>query len=224
MNNVRSLKIKIPNSTGTGFGHDIVSPKPNSNKTRKTNNKPPGTRSLFSRAKSIFQTQAQKDKKLFRHIIEKNIYKVREYLERGANIESSFSVGARPKFFYSPLTLACEFSTFEIVKLLLDKGADINKNIISVSGEMNGIKPIHMVCSNKSTDNIKIAELLLENGAKADSYATFIQYEHLSPLDILALNVSNIPNRQALIRLFKNNGAKYMYSEFSQNTSPKKTT
>lgn len=226
MNNVRSLKIKIPNSTGTGFTGtrvDNISPKYNSNKTRKANTSP-GVRTFLGRVKSIFQTQTQKDKKLFNYIINKNKNKVNEYLERGANLEASFPIGEKPKFFYRPLMLACEFSTFEIVELLLDKGANINSNAVSILGDLIGIKPIHAVCSNRSKDNIKIAELLIENGATADSYATYTHFkrkEYLSPLDVLALNVSSIPNRQALIQLFKNNGATYLYSEFIRNNTPK---
>ena len=80
---------------------------------------------------------------------------------------------------FTPLGLASYFGHYDLVKMLLSKGAEVN---IYSKNEMK-VMPIH---SAVSTDNLEIAQLLLEN--KADPNA--IQMKGITPLHAAAHNGS----------------------------------
>jgi len=71
-------------------------------------------------------------------------------IENGADVNKSDNLGN------TPLYEACVHSSLEMVKLLLDSGADVNFT------NTYGQSPL-MVCNN-----IKVADLLIENGANED--------------------------------------------------------
>jgi len=64
----------------------------------------------------------------------------------------------------TPLQAACRKGNFEIVKLLIDKGADVN---YVVSG-MDTRSPLMLAAYNKSDSKLEIIKLLVENGANID--------------------------------------------------------
>ncbi|OMI17612.1 ankyrin repeat domain-containing protein [Leptospira weilii] len=79
---------------------------------------------------------------------------VRRYIEAGADVNSTF-IGP------SPLYVAIDNVNVEIVRLLLEKGADTNeKNIFY------GKSPLDLAIEN---ENIEIVRLLLEKGADANA-------------------------------------------------------
>jgi uncharacterized protein len=81
---------------------------------------------------------------------------------------------------FTPLGLASYFGHYDVVKMLLAKGAEVN---IYSKNEMS-VAPIH---SAVSADNLEIARLLLEN--KADPNA--IQMKGVTPLHQAAHNGNN---------------------------------
>ena len=79
-------------------------------------------------------------------------------LERGADVNTRRNDG------WTPLNVASYFGIVEIVRLLLDNGADPETN---AEGDM-GEKPLHKVSSGKyrsQEDGVRVAQLLLERGA-----------------------------------------------------------
>lgn len=73
---------------------------------------------------------------------------------------------------YTPLSVACQEGNFEIVKLLVEKGADVNYAPI-----LSGTSPLGFASESDSADNLKIVKFLLEKGADAD----FSKYKHSHP-------------------------------------------
>ena len=83
-------------------------------------------------------------------------------LERGADVNTRRNDG------WTPLNVASYFGIVEIVRLLLDHGADPEAN---AEGDM-GEKPLHKVSCGKSRsqeDGVRVAQLLLECGADVNS-------------------------------------------------------
>ena len=64
-------------------------------------------------------------------------------------------------FNQTPLHIACEVNSFDIAKLLISNGADVN----AVDRNLN--TPLHIACSNNYFD---IVELLISNGAEIMCY------------------------------------------------------
>ena len=60
----------------------------------------------------------------------------------------------------TPLHEACENPFIEVVKLLVDKGSNVNAD------DVDGLTPMHEACANGHLD---IIQFLLENGAEANA-------------------------------------------------------
>ena len=98
---------------------------------------------------------SEKDESLFKAIREGDLIKVNEALDAGANI-NALSV----KFNRKPIYNACGHNHFDIVKLLLNRGASAEDGFIPTA--MSG--------------NIKLLQLLIEN--KADVNAVLTEEGH----------------------------------------------
>ena len=112
-------------------------------------------------------------------------------LERGADVNT------RRNNDQTPLHIASYFGNVEIVRLLLDHGADPEAN---AEGDM-GEKPLHKVSCGKyrsPEDGVRVAELLLERGADVNTRCN----DHCTPLHI-ASYFGNIE----IVRLLLDNGA-----------------
>lgn len=77
---------------------------------------------------------------------------VKLLLEKDANP----TIASNNQFKVAPIHSACAISHFDIVKLLIDHGADVNAR------QMQGVTPLHSATHNGQT---KLAELLIDNGA-----------------------------------------------------------
>jgi ankyrin repeat protein len=86
---------------------------------------------------------------LFNSIVEVDLSKVKEYLNEGIDINVSTVFGN------TPLMLACEHEQLELVKFLIERGAELNKE--NSSGE----NAVYI----SATGRCDILELLLKNGA-----------------------------------------------------------
>jgi hypothetical protein len=87
-----------------------------------------------------------------------NLEGVKKWLNNGTNINSL--MGRQPNVF-SPLILACQYGFFDIIKLLVQHGADVNL----IGNPMYGTTPLIETCRQGGAE---ICELLLQNGAKVD--------------------------------------------------------
>ena len=61
----------------------------------------------------------------------------------------------------TPLLAACQQNSFEAVKFLVSKGADVNRRFVQAGNQT----PIRFACK---TGNIELVSFLLENGAKIE--------------------------------------------------------
>ena len=81
-------------------------------------------------------------------------------------LERGVDVNTRRKGNFTPLHVACHFGKLEIVRLLLDHGADANAET------EHGLKLLHQVSFGPyefQEDGIRIVELLLEHGADVNT-------------------------------------------------------
>lgn len=93
--------------------------------------------------------------------------KVRELLAQGANVNAKSPYGATPLFF------ACDRSNVEIVKILLEKGADAN-----VKDTFYGATPLGWALGK---GNAEVVRLLIEKGAneKAEALGFALEGNHV---------------------------------------------
>lgn len=132
---------------------------------------------------------------------------VKKCLDAGANIEKElyyFSHWFEPEDWpeyvsnndLTPVILACRYGHFEVVKLLVERGAELNWDQVDT--------PLNLAVKN---GNLKLAEFLISKGAKVNSSAAF-------PLH---LAVRAPENRRELAELLLSNGADINEREYQGN-------
>ena len=110
-------------------------------------------------------------------------------------LKRGVDVNTRRMFDFTPLHVASCFGKLEIVRLLLDHGADANAETD------NGLKLLHQVSFGlykSKEDGVRIAELLLEHGAEVDARSE----DHSTPLHIACEY-----GRLEIVRLLLDHGA-----------------
>jgi len=83
-------------------------------------------------------------------------------------MKTAMSEGER----YTPLGEACKAGNFEMVKLLVEEGANVNYAPV-----LTGTSPLGFAAESNGVDNLKIVKFLIEKGADAD----FSKYKHSHP-------------------------------------------
>jgi len=94
---------------------------------------------------------ASKTQKFHRAIWEKDVFKIRECLSEGVNVNSRSDLSSEN--YRTSLQIACLTQSIVVVRMLLDKGADVNAT------DSEGETPLHYAKS------LEIASLLLQKGA-----------------------------------------------------------
>lgn len=107
-------------------------------------------------------------------------------LEKDLSLINAFSIDG-----FTPLGLASFFGHLELVKILIEKGADPN---LASKNEFK-VTPLHSACA---ISNYGIAELLIENGADVNAK----QMQGITPLHSAAHN-----GQSKLAKLLINSGA-----------------
>jgi ankyrin len=112
-------------------------------------------------------------------------------------LDCGADVNTRRNDHQTPLHLASYYGNVEIVRLLLDHGADLEENSESDMGE----KPLHKVSYGKyrsQEDGVRVTQLLLDHGADVNTR----RKDHLTPLH-LASYFGNVE----IVRLLLDHGA-----------------
>lgn len=106
---------------------------------------------------------------------------VEKLLDEGSGIDDTFEG-------YTPLAVAINKREIEIIKLLLDRGADINKKSVVSYGAFSPNDTLYpiLIASKYSTD-INILSLLIKRGAIID-----IKNQHGATALMLAVNNKNV--------------------------------
>lgn len=86
--------------------------------------------------------------------------------------DSLIKTAASERERYTPLGEACKAGNFEMVKLLVQAGADVNYAPI-----LTGTSPLGFAAESDSADNLKIVKFLIEKGADVD----FSKYKNSHP-------------------------------------------
>ena len=94
---------------------------------------------------------------IYEIIIIGDLQQTKEYYEKNKNSVNQYSIDG-----FTALGLACFFGHFDIIKFLIELGADLN---IPSNNDFN-VTPLHSACA---TSNFKIAELLMKNGANVNA-------------------------------------------------------
>ena len=98
---------------------------------------------------------------------------------------------------YTPLGEACKTGDFEMVKLLVENGADVN-----YVPSYTIASPVGFAVESDSTDNLKIVKYLIENGADVN-YSRFSQS---LPITMLFWEEAE-PNRMEILKVLMEAGA-----------------
>lgn len=94
---------------------------------------------------------------IYERIIIGDLSSTKECLENNMILLNQYSVDG-----FTPIGLASFFGHYKIVKIFIEKGADVN----SPSNNDFKVSPLHSACA---ISNIKITELLLKNGANVNA-------------------------------------------------------
>lgn len=123
----------------------------------------------------IYEAASLGDNDIVVHVIEKN-----------PSLLNAYSIDG-----FTPLGLASFFGHLELVKMLIEKGADPN---IAANNQLK-VTPLHSACA---ISNYEIAEILIKNGADVNAK----QMQSITPLHSAAHN-----GLTKLAKLLINNGA-----------------
>jgi SepF-like predicted cell division protein (DUF552 family) len=137
---------------------------------------------------------ADLNEKLLDAVEEGDIAKVKELLKKGSD-PNARDHGPRERVWRygkTPLCLAVEHGHTEIVKLLIEHGADVNASCYIDSFET----PLHQAVVD---DDTEIAKLLIQNGADVNARRSF---DGLTPLHLAASG-----GYSRMVRLLLENGA-----------------
>ena len=99
----------------------------------------------------IFYLRKQPPSELLQTIKDNDIHKVEDLIKNGLNINETYERGL------TPIHLACEIGTVEIVNKLLEYGADVN------SRTSHKVTPLHLAVQEGKTE---IINLLIIRGAE----------------------------------------------------------
>ena len=101
----------------------------------------------------------------------------------------------------TPLGEACKIGDFEMVKLLVEDGADVN-----YVPPWTEASPLGLAAGSKSTDNLKIVKYLIENGADVE----YFKNNHVSPIDMAVSAKRNLrSNEKEILAVLLENGADF---------------
>lgn len=110
---------------------------------------------LIAEYKAMTELDHQKNLQVFEKII--------KALSQEQSFDSSFLINMQSKSGVTPLLVSAYYGNFDICKLLVQNGANIN------IGDCNGYTPLHRAClrffKEKHDDYVKIVDLLLQVGA-----------------------------------------------------------
>ena len=135
--------------------------------------------------------------RVFIAISENNLDKVKTYFEEGGDIheiEDTSSADTR----CNPLHYAVLHTRLEIVKYLVEKGADVNK-----MHSRNGYAPLHFAAKSSRSNNVAkwIVKYLVENGARVNIKAG-LQLNGPTPLDF-ASSINSLDIVKYLVEIGK---------------------
>ncbi len=99
---------------------------------------------------------------------------------------------------YTPLSVACQEGNFEMVKLLVENGADVNYvPLLTIAS------PLGLAAQSDSVDNLKIVKFLIENGADVN----FSRNKHDHPAGMALSNGELHPNGMEILKVMMEAGA-----------------
>jgi len=132
----------------------------------------------------VFAQQDSLNRALFDAVKANNLERVKELIKNGADVMASNEYG------YTPLHKACmNKSNFEIAKLLIEKGADVNAKLSENNNDYTGYSTLHFAVKE---NNFKLTKLLVENGADVNAIvskkAKWNHYKGFSPLHVACWN------------------------------------
>ena len=126
-----------------------------------------------------------KNQLLYTAVTQKDLERVVELIQQGADVNSVCENS-------TPLCWAVQHNCENIVKCLLDAGAEVN-----MSGSEYGARPLHYTCG-RSGANTKLAKLLLDHGANVNA-TDFHQYT--------VLNIAAYHKHADLVKVLLDHGA-----------------
>jgi ankyrin repeat protein len=127
----------------------------------------------------VFQATSSSTEKIFRYIDHNDVKGLSHYLDLyPEKIDNVRFPQDKELLSPAPLQQACEEDKFEIVKLLVEKGANINNLGI------RGVPSLIIALDGNKPNRLKIAKYLIENNADFTLY----KHNQLSPLNLVLKN------------------------------------
>ncbi|KYB25617.1 Ankyrin repeat and KH domain-containing protein mask-like Protein [Tribolium castaneum] len=149
---------------------------------------------MYIRGKNHIPTVAE-EQQLFAAIRENDLNKVRDIIATGYNLNCQH-------FSSTPLIVAIKHKNLDMIKLLLDSGANVN------NGTRDGFLPLSAAISSNCP--IEIIKVLISYGANVNHIGVdFFNYENLLPLVIklTPLSWAIVKNNKQVAQLLLENGA-----------------